>query len=285
MWSLWWQQGELEHAIGVVDALHEEIAARGVHLYIVIMEPGLHVNGDASVLLQIIADLYRSQIRAAARGERVELRAFREANYASLTVIGQRANPGELLPQQVRRLEKALGETGGTFSARLIDTHVSYVATLPLRPVLDDAGSADAIRDNALGGMTVMVLDDQEEARDALEAVLESVGAKVVQCASGDDVLSYLRERPADEWPDALLCDIVLADERDGYEVMRLIRDEEASRRVSLGERLPAIALTGHAQAETRVRAQAAGFQAHLTKPVPAPKLIAAIESVTTRSP
>jgi ATP-binding cassette subfamily B protein len=153
MWSRQWQQGKLEHAqrrvsaqavgldalvAGVVDALHDEIAARGVNLYTVIAEPGLRVSGDASVLQQIVAELCRAQMRAAVRGERVELRVFREDNHASLTVMGQRPSPADLSPQQMRRLEKALTETGGSFAARYIDRHISYVATLPLRPVLDD---------------------------------------------------------------------------------------------------------------------------------------------------
>ncbi|WP_250523653.1 MULTISPECIES: hypothetical protein [unclassified Caballeronia] len=66
--------------------------------------------------------------------------------------------------------------------------------------------------------------------------------------------------------------------------MLRLIREEESRRGASLSERMPAIALTGHTQADARSRAQAAGFQAHLTKPVAAPKLIATIGDVTART-
>ncbi|WP_250523623.1 MULTISPECIES: ATP-binding cassette domain-containing protein [unclassified Caballeronia] len=225
MWSLQWQQGELKHAqrkvsatalgldalvAGVVDALHDEIVTRGVNLYTVISDPGLRVSGDASVLQQIVADLCRSHMSSAARGERIELRVFREDNHANLTVIGQRASPADLSSQQMRRLESALNEMGGGFTVRYIDEHVAYVATMPLRPVLDDPQASEATHDDALAGITVMVLDDQEDARDALEAVLESVGARVMSCASGDEALARLRELPGAQWPDALLCDIVL---------------------------------------------------------------------------
>jgi ATP-binding cassette subfamily B protein len=47
---------------------------------------------------------------------------------------------------------------------------------------------------------------------------------------------------------------------------------------------MPAIALTGHTQTEDRLRAQMAGFQLHLTKPVPAERLIAAIRQVAART-
>jgi ATP-binding cassette subfamily B protein len=58
------------------------------------------------------------------------------------------------------------------------------------------------------------------------------------------------RGLPTAQWPDVLLCDIVLRGEQDGYNVLRLIREEEASRAATLMERMPAIALTGHAQAD-----------------------------------
>ncbi|KXV03212.1 ABC transporter ATP-binding protein [Caballeronia megalochromosomata] len=223
MWSLQWQQGELEHAqrkvsaqavgldalvAGVIDALHEEIAARGVNLYTVIAEPGLRVSGDASVLQQVVAELCRAQMSAAMRSERIELRVFREGNHASLTVMGQRPDPADLSQQQVRRLENALTETGGSLEVRYIDKHVAYVATMPLRPVPDETAAPEASHDDALKGVTVMVLDDQEEARDALEGLLESVGAHVVLCASGDDAFARLRALPSAQWPDVLLCDV-----------------------------------------------------------------------------
>ena len=129
----------------------------------------MRVSGDASVLQQVVADLCRAQMSAAMRGERIELRVFREGNHASLTVIGQRPDPADLSQQQVRRLENALTETGGSFAVRYIDEHVAYVATMPLRPVLDETAAPEASHDDALNGVTVMVLDDQEEARDALE--------------------------------------------------------------------------------------------------------------------
>jgi ATP-binding cassette subfamily B protein len=155
---------------------------------------------------------------------------------------------------------------------------------MPLRPVLDDPQAHQLTHDDALTGITVMVLDDQEDARDALEAVLESVGAHIVPCASGDEALGHLRALPTAQWPDVLLCDIVLGGEQNGYDVLRLIREEEAHRGASLSERMPAIALTGHTQADARLRARAEGFQAHLTKPVAAPKLIATIGGVTARA-
>jgi ATP-binding cassette subfamily B protein len=80
----------------------------------------------------------------------------------------------------------------------------------------------------------------------------------------------------------ALLCDIMLGEE-NGYQVLRRVRQLEAERRVSLEERIPAIALSGYAQTEVR-RAQMGGFHLHLTKPVPAENLNESIRQVAWAS-
>ncbi|HEY3160220.1 MAG TPA: response regulator, partial [Vicinamibacterales bacterium] len=63
--------------------------------------------------------------------------------------------------------------------------------------------------------------------------------------------------------PDVLVSDIGLPEE-DGYALVRQIREHEAEH----GGFLPAIALTGFARAEDRNRILAAGFQAHVSKPL-----------------
>ena len=56
--------------------------------------------------------------------------------------------------------------------------------------------------------------------------------------------------------------------------MVRALRDLEARREVPLGRRLPAVALTGMAQPEDRLRALVAGFQRHLAKPVVPEELV-----------
>ncbi len=63
--------------------------------------------------------------------------------------------------------------------------------------MLDEAQASGHIQDDALDGKTIMVLDDQEEAHDSLEAVLMTVvGASVAVFASGDEALTHLRDLP-----------------------------------------------------------------------------------------
>jgi CheY-like chemotaxis protein len=79
---------------------------------------------------------------------------------------------------------------------------------------------------------------------------------------------------------DVLVSDIAMPD-RDGYELIRLVRDLPASQ----GGRVPAIALTAYAREEDRFRALTAGFQAHLAKPVTPADLTAAVAQAAAMTP
>jgi ATP-binding cassette subfamily B protein len=298
MWSLQWQQGELEHAqrkltarsvslaalmAGVIDALHDEIAARGVALHAEPGENDLRVTGDPSVLQPLIVELCRNEIAQAQPGHRIALRVERHNNHAWLSVLGMGTEPAELSQSAARHMETSLAAAGGSFTLMTLHARLAYVAMLPLHPVADAESHAAAVRgrDGArpLEHLFVMAIDDQEEARDALEAVLSESGARVKLASSGTEALAWLSRLDAGEWPQALLCDIVLADE-DGYDVLRRLRALETARNVQPAARLAAIALTGYAETEDRAQAQRSGFQAYLSKPVSPDRLIAEIRSL-----
>ena len=102
--------------------------------------------------------------------------------------------------------------------------------------------------------------------------------------STGRDALAYLEGRPANGWPQLMICDISLGDE-NGYAIVRRLRHVEAERGVPLDQRLPAVALTGHAHADDRIRALMAGFQVHLAKPVDADELVATLAALAGRAP
>jgi CheY-like chemotaxis protein len=102
--------------------------------------------------------------------------------------------------------------------------------------------------------------------------VLTQAGARVKAVASVREALQMFEEEP----PDALVSDIGLPDD-DGYGLIRRIRQHEADH----GGFLPAVALTGYARVEDRARILAAGFQAHVPKPVDPVELTAVIATVT----
>ena len=157
-----------------------------------------------------------------------------------------------------------------------------YTAALPVRAVAAAPDGAkrpawdiatDAI---SLSGRRLLIVDDDEDARDTLGALLETRGAAIESFDAGGAALEYLRSHSRDTWPDMMICDIGLPDE-DGYTLLRRVRALEGQHHLPLAERMPAIALTGYARSEDRVHALVAGFQAHVAKPASPEELFATI--------
>src|SRR5262249_3369907 len=130
----------------------------------------------------------------------------------------------------------------------------------------------------SLEGVSVLVVDDQEEARVILTHALSEYGAQVTTVSSGAEALAILSSPPDGRRPDALILDIAMPDE-DGYAVLKKVRVLE----VKQGAQIPAIALTAHARAEDRFRALRAGFQMHVAKPVEPTELAVVILSLIKR--
>ena len=119
-----------------------------------------------------------------------------------------------------------------------------------------------------LEGIKVLVVDDEADARDLLDFILQKAGATVELAASTGEALALLDiSRPT-----ILVADIGMPGE-DGYELIRRVR---ALSQPDLAL-LPAMALTAYARAEERAQAFSAGFQSHMTKPVEPSELIATI--------
>ena len=123
-----------------------------------------------------------------------------------------------------------------------------------------------------LDALRILVVDDNTDGRALTSLVLTQAGASVKAAASAREALQMLDG----ERPDVLVSDIGLPDE-DGFGLIRRIRQYEAEH----GGFLPAVALTGYARAEDRDRSLAAGYQAHVPKPVDPAQLAAAIATIT----
>src|SRR5262249_6770384 len=103
----------------------------------------------------------------------------------------------------------------------------------------------------------VLIVEDNDDARDSLRLLLEALGHRVATAADGREGLALaLAQRP-----DVALIDLGLP-ELDGYEVARAMRANP------IGKTMTLIAVTGYGQADDRQRSTQAGFDAHLVKPV-----------------
>ena len=119
----------------------------------------------------------------------------------------------------------------------------------------------------------MLVVDDDADARDALEQTLTASGAEVVSAGSSIEALAAIDAFG----PDVLISDIYMPSE-DGYELIRKVRMRSQRSRP-----LPAIALTAKGRIQDRTDALLSGYQTHMAKPVDAHELVVTIASLVDR--
>lgn len=119
----------------------------------------------------------------------------------------------------------------------------------------------------ALAGQTILVTDDDADARNLTCRVLRESTAVVYSAGSVDEALRLFREHR----PELVISDIGMPG-RDGYELIRELRTLDAN--------VPAIALTAFAREEDRQKALDAGYSEHVTKPVLPQTLLNAVEKL-----
>ncbi|MGB8507257.1 MAG: PAS domain S-box protein [Pyrinomonadaceae bacterium] len=125
-----------------------------------------------------------------------------------------------------------------------------------------------------LDGLSILVVDDDEDACALLSMVLKRSGASVSTAESVAEAFESVR----DSAPDVLVSDIGMPGE-DGYDLMHRVRALDAS----LNRHTPAAALTAYARDEDEARALDAGYDAHIPKPVEPTALVAAVAALVGR--
>jgi CheY-like chemotaxis protein len=171
---------------------------------------------------------------------------------------------------------------GGTVEARSrgLGQGATFIVCLPTRAI--DAGESvreyprhsitatgKLARDEwpALDGLSVLVVDDEKDARDLVQMILQDRGARVRTATSAPEARALL----AQSTPDVIVCDIGMPHE-DGYDFITGLRRQNLA--------IPALALTAFARPEDRVRSLRAGFGAHLAKPVEPAELLFTVASL-----
>ncbi|HEY4541771.1 MAG TPA: ATP-binding protein, partial [Noviherbaspirillum sp.] len=272
------------------------------------------IEGDADRIQQIFWNLLSNAIKFTHEGGHVNLSASHSEREITVTVgdDGVGIAPA-FLPHLFDRFSQAdtsstrshNGLGLGLFLVRhLVELHGGRVAAhsegegrgttftvhLPLRVRVPKYAAVTPYEEGAVGtlplpslsGMRVLLIDDQEEARESLTVVLSSVGAQVYAAASGREAQEWLEQRRQDEMPDVLVCDIAMPGE-DGYAALRRLRTWRNADGSTPLARMPALALTAFAHRDDRIRALTAGFQMHVTKPVAAEELIVVLDTMVTR--
>ena len=145
--------------------------------------------------------------------------------------------------------------------------HAARMKALLAQISLPDAG----IFEPKVGGVKVLVVDDHTDSLDMLSVMLELHGAKVRTASSAKEAMeAIVEERPA-----IVVTDIDMPGE-DGFSLLGRIAEVDAA--------MPVVAMTAHDNQEMREKVLAAGFRAHLAKPLDTGEFLAIIASLTAHS-
>lgn len=290
-----------------IDTVRPTADARGVTLTALIGPVG-PVSGDAQRLQQVVWNLLSNSIKFTPPGGRVDVRLDQPGSVVRIMVsdTGQGIDP-DFLPHVFDRFRQASSTPGQTrrkglglglaIVRHLVEAHAGSVSAtsegpgngatftveLPVmvgRTVLSTQpahGYATAGLETTLSltGVSVLVVDDDADARDMLKISLHQHGAVVRVVSSAEEAYAAVSDEP----PDVLVSDIEMPD-ANGYDLVRRLRHSDDQRL----RRLPAVALTAYARTEDRVKALLAGFQTHVPKPVEPAELVTVIASLAQRT-
>jgi two-component system CheB/CheR fusion protein len=274
------------------------------------------VLGDPDRLQQVLWNLLSNAVKFTPRGGRVQVWTGRVGTsiHVRVTDTGPGITP-DFLPHvferfrqaesSARRSQPGLG-LGLAIVRQLVELHggtveaqsagegrgATFTIILPVPALLmqptaaeaEDVGSFDLAAPaepapeperSLLDGLSVLVVEDDADSRESLVRVLQQYGALVKGAATAREAIGALEVAV----PDVLVSDIGMAGE-DGYDLIRYVRRLPVER----GGRLPALAVTAYGEEGDRLKAIAAGFQAHVAKPVAPRELVIEVARLAGRA-
>jgi PAS domain S-box-containing protein len=237
------------------------------------------VSADPTRLAQVITNMLDNAVKFTPSGGTVDVDVLREGQDAVLRVsdTGVGIAPEmlsrvfELFAQAEQPMDRSVGGLGIglTLSRRLVEMHGGTIAAnseghgrgaqftvrLPVEMAGTPSPAPAAL--NPDRSRSILIVEDNDDARESLRLLLESLGHRVIEAGDGQRGLALALNHQ----PEVVLIDLGLPG-LDGYEVARALRSSATGKTAAL------IAVTGYGQAEDRRRSKEAGFDAHLVKPV-----------------
>jgi len=266
------------------EASRPRIEQRGQTFSVELPDDSIAVNADPVRLQQAIANLLDNATKYTEPGGQVALAVRQESTQAVVTVrddgIGIDPSRLEEIFELFSQVDTSLARSGGglgiglTVVRRVLEMHggsiearsaglgrgSEFVVRLPVASFVDaqpdETGAAIDSAPN-LAGRRVLIVDDNADLAETLAQIVVGWGHEVAIAGDGPSALELVRNFQ----PDAALIDIGLPGVT-GYEIARRIRADVFDRDLHL------VAITGYGRPEDRDAARAAGFDAHMTKPV-----------------
>jgi two-component system, chemotaxis family, CheB/CheR fusion protein len=281
---------------GVVEEVRPLFEQRRLELKVTRPEGPLHIDGDTARIHQAQVNLLMNAAKYTPEGGQVSY-SLRQVNGEAVIVV--RDSGVGLAPEMLDKVfdlfvqaDETLDRSGGgmgvglTLVRWIVDLHGGQVQAhsdgpdkgseftikLPLVRSLDasaEASDGTLVDSPIVHGRRILIVEDDTDIRNSLQTLLEMNNFRIETARDSAEALDALsRGRP-----DAALIDIGLPG-MNGYELARQIYQRDRLCRPYL------IALTGYGQSEDRQEAQAAGFDAHLTKPFHPPELLRILSTV-----
>lgn len=288
-----------------LKALRPNAEAKRIEMRHRIEAPATSTLGDASRLQQVVWNLLANALKFTPSGGTVEVLLQSCGDQLELTIRDNgQGIPPEVLPQIFDRFQQAESSFSRTHGGlglglaivrHLVDLHGGRVSAesagpgqgATFRVFLPSKGSPAVVASpklrswppppavDLLGGLSVLLVDDDHDGREATAILLRHHGAQVDTAASASEALAALDSRV----PDILLSDLGMPD-LDGLSFLRKVRERTGAG----GCGIPALALTAYARSEDRAQSLLAGFDGYVTKPVEPAELVGAVAKLTGRA-
>ncbi len=281
-----------------VETARPAIDAKRHTLAVQIPQESVRFNADPLRMAQILANLLTNAAKYTDAEGRIGLAASLEREHVTIRItdngigISAAALPKifEMFAQVSSARDRSEGGLGIglALTKGLVELHGGHIEArsaglgrgseftvrLPAAAVSDTGRqeSTAAKSSRRPASRRILVADDNRDAAESLAALLQLDGHEVTIVHDGDAALSAF----AASRPDIALLDIGMAG-MNGYEVARAIRQAHPGSLAKL------VAITGWGQENDRLRAFAAGFDFHFTKPVDLQRLSAIVDSPPPR--
>lgn len=293
----------------------QPLLERQGHQVEVSVSHGINVTVDPARMVQVIGNLLANAAKYTPAGGRIVVEARAEGLGARVRVTDSgygmlREDAGRVfdmftqLPHTKAHAQGGLG-LGLSLVRKLIELHggtadasspgIGHGSTFVLALPLADPSPATSIaqsqvqaneahgdsdsharhvtRESSLRGARILVVEDNDDGREGLVAFLQGLGVEVEAASEGGRALQLAEQLR----PEVVLLDLGLAG-MDGYAVAQALRARHPAHRMAI------MALTGWGASQDQKRTRAAGFNAHLVKPVQPDALVQAIEIAMGRA-
>jgi PAS domain S-box-containing protein len=282
-----------------VETVSAEAQRRAIEIEVVPFESDtVMVYGDRTRLAQVFWNLLHNAVKFSDTETRVRIVCESDSQEARVRVEDDGQGIGqEFLPFVFERFRQADGSKtrlygglglGLALVKSFVEAHGGKIVAmspglgrgsrftvhLPRvqqeeRPNRTRIGSPDAPAAPHEGGLRLLIIEDALDTLNMLKVVFEMRGYEVTLCQTPTEALRVA----ASMWFDIIISDIGMP-EIDGYELLTRLRQLSHLRDV------PAVALTGYASQTDANRALAAGYDAHIAKPIDPGELATRIEQL-----